>query len=324
MDIIKNFVMQADLKFGEIVPWGVRQALQALALFFIVRFALKALGAFYVYFLRPGKDLKKYGAWAVITGCTDGIGKAMAEQLARKGLNLVLISRTASKLQEQARDIEAKYKVETKTVAVDFASDSATLLEPVKQALKGLPVGILVNNVGVSYDHAEFFGDLDQARIDAIVHVNIVGTTAMTQLVLPSMVERKRGAIVNVSSVSSLLNEPLYSVYSGSKAYVNNFSQGLYWEYKRQGVHVQTTLPGFVATKLSKIRATSLFVPSPNAWARAAIAHIGYESLSIPYWSHALQVWLANLLPSSTVASFLLKNGLSIRHRAHQKKVKSK
>eukprot|EP01116_Phalansterium_solitarium_P016367 TRINITY_DN3798_c0_g1_i1.p1 TRINITY_DN3798_c0_g1~~TRINITY_DN3798_c0_g1_i1.p1 ORF type:complete len:345 (+),score=133.99 TRINITY_DN3798_c0_g1_i1:61-1035(+) len=323
MDIVKTFLLQADQKFSEIAPFGVRQGLQAIALFFIARFLLKTLCAFYVYFLRPGKNLKKYGAWAVVTGCTDGIGKGLAEQLARKGLNLVLISRTASKLQEQARDIEAKYKVKTKVVAVDFTSTSATLLEPVKQALKDVDVGILVNNVGVSYDHAEFFGELDQERIDAIVRVNVFGTTAMTQLVLPGMVERKRGAIVNVSSVSSLLNEPLYSVYSGTKAYVNNFSQGLYWEYKRYGIHVQASLPGFVATKLSKIRATSLFVPSANAWARAAAAHIGYEALSVPYWSHALQVWIAGLLPTSTVASFLLKNGMSIRRRAHQKKNKA-
>jgi len=306
------------------LPIGVSQAFHVLAVLLIARFLLKLSYSLYVYFVRAGKNLKKYGAWAVVSGSTDGIGKAFAEQLARKGLNVVLISRTASKLQEQAQDIESKYKVKTKFVPVDFASANPNLLDPVREAVAGLDVGIVVNNVGVSYEHAEFFHELDQQRIDAIVRVNVTGTTAVTKLVLPGMVERKRGAIVNVSSVSSLLNEPLYSVYSGSKAYVNNFSQGLYYEYKRHGIHVQASLPGFVATKLSKIRRTSFFVPSATSWARSAVAHIGYEPLSIPYWTHALQVWVASLLPSSIVASFLLSNGLDIRRRARIKSASAK
>jgi 17beta-estradiol 17-dehydrogenase / very-long-chain 3-oxoacyl-CoA reductase len=65
-------------------------------------------------------NLKKYGSWAVVTGCTDGIGKAYAESLAKKGLNIVLISRTLEKLQEQAKSIQEKYKVETKVISADF------------------------------------------------------------------------------------------------------------------------------------------------------------------------------------------------------------
>jgi len=313
----------SQLFHSECAVWTVK-FLQVIALLLILKFVVKVLKNFYVYFLRPGKNLKKYGSWAIVTGSTDGIGKAFAEQLARKGLNLVLISRTASKLQEQTQELESKFKIQTKFVPVDFSSSNRDLLQPVRNAINGLDVGILVNNVGVSYDHAEFFGSLDQEKIDAIIRVNCTGTTAMTQLVLPGMAERKKGAIVNISSVSSLVKEPLYAVYSGSKAYVNNFSEALHWEYKRHGVHVQASLPSFVATKLSKIRNASLFVPSPNAWARSAVAHIGYEPLSIPYWTHALQFWVASLLPSSFIASKLLAHGLDIRRRALAKKTGSK
>jgi 17beta-estradiol 17-dehydrogenase / very-long-chain 3-oxoacyl-CoA reductase len=68
-------------------------------------------------------NLKKYGSWAVVTGCTDGIGKAYAESLAKKGLNIVLISRTLEKLQEQAKSIQEKYKVETKVISADFTGN---------------------------------------------------------------------------------------------------------------------------------------------------------------------------------------------------------
>jgi len=195
-------------------------------------------------------------------------------------------------------------------------------LEPVRTVLNGLDIGILVNNVGMSYDHAQFFDQLDQERVDAIVRVNVSGTTQLTHMVLPGMIERKRGAIVNVSSMSALVNEPLYAVYAGTKAYINNFSLALYYEYRQQGIDVQSSLPGFVATKLSKIRNSSLTVPSASTWARAAVNHIGYEPLSIPYWSHAVMAWLASLLPSGTVASYLFSRGLNIRKLALQKKEK--
>ena len=68
-------------------------------------------------------NLKKYGAWAVVTGCTDGIGKAYAESLAKRGLNVVLISRTLEKLQEQAKSIEDTYKVQTKVISADFTGE---------------------------------------------------------------------------------------------------------------------------------------------------------------------------------------------------------
>jgi len=320
MDAILESVHQLESHVHVHVPKLVLAGLLAFSAVCVLRFVLRLLWAIYVYFIRPGKNLTRYGAWAVVTGSTDGIGKALAEQLARKGLNVVLISRTEAKLREQATTIAEKFKVQTKFAAVDFSKQSPTLLDPVKAIVKGLDVGILVNNVGVSYDHAEFFTDLDPERIESVVRVNVNGTTAMTQIVLPGMVERKRGAIVNISSMSSLVNEPLYAVYSGTKAYLNSFSQALYYENVRHGVHVQSSLPGFVATKLSKIRSTSLTVPSANAWARSAIAHIGYEPLSVPYWSHALLAWFVSVAPQSVVASAMLKNGLNIRRRALQKK----
>ncbi|KAJ8951942.1 hypothetical protein NQ318_013609 [Aromia moschata] len=95
-------------------------------------------------------NLRETGKWAVVTGATDGIGKAYAELLAKKGLKIVLISRTQSKLDDVAKEIEQKYNVETKTIAANFTNTTVIYSEIDKQ-LTGLDIGVLVNNVGMSY-----------------------------------------------------------------------------------------------------------------------------------------------------------------------------
>jgi len=290
-----------------------------------LRWTLVLVSKFYRYFLRPGKNLKRYGKWAIVTGCTDGIGKAIVEEFARKGLNVILISRTQSKLDEQAKYVESTFKVQTKTVVVDFNQQSPTIFDPVKAAIAGLDIGILVNNVGSSYDHAEYYLELSKEKIEQLIRLNIYSVTEMTYAVLPGMVERKRGAIINFSSASSLVSEPLYAVYAGTKAFVNSFSIALHYEYKSQGVHVQCQIPAFVTTKLSKLRATSFFICSPRTYAKSFVAAIGYEPIITSYWTHELQIGLATwLLPQWTLCSFLLSRGKSIRVRALKKKAEKK
>jgi len=200
------------------------------------------------------------------------------------------------------------------------------VFDKVKELIKGLDIGILVNNVGMSYDHAEFFHLLDKEKIEKIVRINIFGTTHMTYLVLPGMLERKRGAIVNISSASGFMSEPLYAVYSASKAFVNHFSKALHYEYKSQGVHVQAQVPAFVTTKLSKLRSTSFFVCSPKAYAKTLIASIGYEPIIFSYWTHALQIEgiLSLPIPDWILFPILLSRGKDIRKRAYEKKSREK
>lgn len=92
----------------------------AVLAYYAFKIALKVVTNLYMFTLNSGINLKKYGSWAVVTGCTDGIGKAYAEKLAKKGLNIVLISRSQNKLDELAKEIQSKFNVETKTIAADF------------------------------------------------------------------------------------------------------------------------------------------------------------------------------------------------------------
>jgi len=275
---------------------------------------------FYKYFLRPGKNLKKYGQWAVVTGATDGIGLAMSHELARKGLNIVLISRSQDKLNQAAAEITEKSKVQVKTLSVDFSNWDAASKENVRSTLRALDVGVLVNNVGMSYANPEFFDQLDEATLKQMIDLNVNSTTYMTHAILPSMVERKRGAIVNISSAASLLTNPLLAHYSATKSFMDKLSCGLNAEYSAKGINVQVQNPLYVTSKLSKIRKASLTTPSPSGYARAAVRFIGYDAQCSPYWVHALMLTIMSWLPESLLTKQVMGQHLSIRKRAMQKK----
>lgn len=187
----------------------------------ILKFFLALLRGVYVHFLRPGKNLKKYGSWAVVTGPTDGIGKGFAFQLAKKGLSLVLVARNPNKLKEVCDSIQAKFsKVQIKTVIVDFSGDLDQGVAKIKEAVEDLDVGILINNVGMSYPYARFFHEVDEELLRNLIKINVEGTTKVTQAVLPGMVKKKKGAIVNIGSGAAIVipSDPLYSVYAATKA----------------------------------------------------------------------------------------------------------
>eukprot|EP00002_Diphylleia_rotans_P009640 TRINITY_DN20002_c0_g1_i1.p1 TRINITY_DN20002_c0_g1~~TRINITY_DN20002_c0_g1_i1.p1 ORF type:complete len:327 (+),score=87.99 TRINITY_DN20002_c0_g1_i1:50-1030(+) len=283
------------------------------------KFLCLVWGFLYRNFLRPGKNLKKYGDWAVVTGSTDGIGKAYAFELARKGLNIVLVSRTQSKLDEVAKQIADKHKVEVKTVAADFAGDLDKAVESIRSATESLKVGILVNNVGLSYEYPEYFSDLDAQRVKDLIQINVSATTHVTQIFIGKMKKRGSGAIINLTSVAGEFPTPLLAIYSASKSYVSYFSKTLHEEYKANGVHVQLVVPLYVVSNMSKIRKPSFFTPTPEAFARAAVSRIGYDAYSVPYWPHALQIGVVKLLPEFVCNRIFMSTNESIRRRALKK-----
>ncbi|KAK7280924.1 hypothetical protein RIF29_08499 [Crotalaria pallida] len=295
----------------------------ALGSFALLRFSLIFLNWVYVNFLRPPKNLKKYGSWALVTGPTDGIGKAFAFELARKGLNLVLVGRSPEKLKAVSDEITSKFQAKTtvKTIVVDFSGDLSSGVERIKEGIEGLDVGVVVNNVGVSYPYARFFHEVDEGLLSNLIKVNIEGTTKVTQAVLPGMLQRKKGAIVNIGSGAAIVipSDPLYAVYAASKAYVDQFSRCLYVEYKKSGIDVQCQVPLYVATKMASIRRSSFFVPSTDGYAKAGVRWIGYEPRCTPYWPHTLLWALAYSLPESVVDAWRLRFCLGIRKRGQLK-----
>ncbi|TRY54835.1 hypothetical protein DNTS_001800 [Danionella cerebrum] len=269
----------------------------------------KMLTGFRIWVLGNGNLLSpKLGKWAVVTGATDGIGKSYAEELARRGFSMMLISRSQEKLDDVARSLESTYNVETKTIAVDFGE--ADIYPKIEKGLAGLEIGVLVNNVGISYSYPEFFLHIPDLEnfITTMINVNITSVCQMTRLVLPRMESRTKGVILNISSASGMFPVPLLTVYSSTKAsictmfhgliftflfkqaFVDFFSRGLQAEYKSKGIIIQSVLPFFVATKMTKIRKPTLDKPTPDRYVAAELNTVGLQDQTNGYFPHAVMV----------------------------------
>lgn len=302
------------------------QFAQVVGAIALLKFLLTVLGGLWTL-VRPSK-VKSYGKWAVVTGATDGIGLAYCHEFAKAGMNVILISRTQSKLDDAAEGIKKAYpKVEAKTIQADFNETGEQVYTKIEKELGDTPVGILVNNVGRSYDHAEYLDLMTNEQIDSLVRMNITSTNRMTKMVLSGMVERRKGAIVNIGSAAGSIytGDPLYTVYSATKAYVDFFSRSMYLEYKNKGICVQCHVPYFVTSKLSKIRHSSLTVPTPKGYAKHSVRSIGYGGSVVPFPAHGFQHYLIQeWLPRFFIVKFLMSTHLSIRKRAYKKKAEKK
>ncbi|KAF6209362.1 hypothetical protein GE061_015109 [Apolygus lucorum] len=229
------------------------------------------------------------GRWAVVTGATDGIGKAFAQELARLGCDIVLISRNQEKLDATARDVEVRFKVATKTIQADFSTLDEQMYSRIKSELEDLDVGVLVNNVGTSCEHPEYFLELEKhlgMSYQSMLNVNIASMVQMTSFVLPRMVQKHKGLIINVSSQASKMPTPLYTVYGATKSFVTKFSQDLDTECRTKGVHVHVLTTGLVTTKLSGVEKSSFISPSPQTYVKSALHEVTKKRSSDGYIGH--------------------------------------
>ncbi|CAF0761659.1 unnamed protein product [Didymodactylos carnosus] len=161
----------------------------------------------------------------------------------------------------------------------------------IRDQIRGLDIGILVNNVGMSYDYPEVFDKVENSEsfMNKMLRCNVDSVSQMTHMILPDLIKKRNGLIVNVSSISGRYPVPLLALYSGTKAFVDFFSRSLAVECANRGVLVQSLCPGFVCSKLSGIRKPSLFTPTAEQYAISAL-----ERVALPYttgfWAHEIQM----------------------------------
>lgn len=153
-----------------------------------------------------------------------------------------------------------------------------------------MEIGVLINNVGLSYSYPEYL--LQTPNKDKlypnIINVNVLSVTNMTKIVLPGMLERSRGIIINVSSLSSQIPSPFVTVYSSTKAYVTKFTQDLAVEYSKSGVIFQCVCPGYVVSKMSKLPRPTKMSPSPETYVKSALKFVGVRTVTNGYLPHSI------------------------------------
>ncbi|TPX32554.1 hypothetical protein SmJEL517_g04352 [Synchytrium microbalum] len=271
-------------------------------------------------------SISKYtadNAWAIVTGASDGIGKEFALALAKRGFNILIMARTQSKLDAVAKEAKEKAnkKIECKVIAFDFMNASDAEYASLQKTLDSLNVTVLVNNVGVNHDIPTPFVDETAATIDGIVQVNVKATMKITRIVLPAMIAKHKGIILNLGSFAGQVPTGYLSVYSASKAWLKSWSLALDQEVKSKGVIVQHLNTYFVTTGMSKIRKASMTTPTAKDYVRAAIASIGKGPNVTPFWSHSWAEWaMTTFVPEAYLVGYSASLNAGIRKRALAKR----
>ena len=188
------------------------------------------------------------GKNALVTGAGKGIGRAIALALAAEGVNVGLLARTESQLQEVADEVR-KLGVKTTIVAADVADRPAVeqAVEKVKKELG--PIDILINNAGIG-TFGKFL-EMEPAEWEKIIQVNLMGVYYTTRAVLPEMIERQTGDIINISSTAGQRGAAVTSAYSASKFAVMGLTESLMQEVRKHNIRVSALTPSTVATELA-------------------------------------------------------------------------
>lgn len=243
----------------------------------------------------------------LITGASGGIGEALAHRFARGGYNLVLVARTEAKLQALAEQLARTHGIDARVLACDLSDPAAPTWLSEQLAAQSISVDVLVNNAGfASYGP---FAELDLDHELHMLQVNIVTLTHLTRLLLPGMIARRRGRILNVASTAAFMPGPLMATYYASKAFVLSFSEALNNELQASGVTVTALCPGPTSTGF-QARAQmeqSRLVSGRAIMGVDAVAEAGYQGLLrgrpvvIPGLINRVQTFLPRLLPRRVV-----------------------
>ena len=235
---------------------------------------------------------------ALMTGASSGIGAEFAKIFAREGYDLVLVSRTAERLEELKQQLENQHGIRVSALAVDLSEKNAARLVYDRVFEKSISIDVLVNNAGLGL-HGPFFSE-DVKREEEMMMVNMVALTQLTRLFLPPMLARNEGKILNVASIASFVPGPRMAVYFATKAYVLSFSESIADELRGTSLSVTTLCPGPTRTSFFKNTSREFFKKYDDP---ARVAECGYQSLirgeriAVPDKKYEFLFFVARFLP---------------------------
>ena len=218
----------------------------------------------------------------VVTGASAGIGAELARVLAARGHGVTLVARREDRLRELARELTQAYDVRVEAIACDVGDPQQRRHLANELGERGLAVEVLVNNAG--FGSAGRFQSLDPEREAEMVRLNVEAVVALCGSYAPAMVDRGRGAILNVASTAAFQPGPGMAVYFATKAYVLSFSEALHEEVKKHGVIVSALCPGPTATEFGEVAGFKPAGPSAKmlvsmAADSASVVRAGLEGL---------------------------------------------
>ncbi|GAC1687912.1 MAG: SDR family oxidoreductase [Candidatus Acidiferrum sp.] len=217
------------------------------------------------------------GKWALITGASAGIGKALAEELAAGGTNLVLTARRMDRREDLARALREKFKIKTEIVAADLAETGAPEKIFAFTRGKNIAVELLVNNAG--FGQYGKLHEVETQRLLDMVQVNCGAVVHLTRLYLPEMIQRKRGDILILASTASFQAVPYISTYAATKAFDLFFAEGLAEEMKPHGIRVCALCPGSTESEFHDVAGQSGLTSMRKRESAEKVARTGLAAL---------------------------------------------
>ncbi len=192
-------------------------------------------------------DDKITGKWALVTGTSSGLGIDFAHELAKRGMNIVLVARREHKLEEVSDELIKHYGIQTAVISMDLATDPAPkmLFDQIKR--RSIEIEVLVNNAG--YGLYGNFLEIDRESELNMLKLDIITLTHLTKLFAQKMVERGSGYILQIASIGAYQPSPTYASYSAAKSYVLYFGEALNYELRNTGVSCTVISPGFTDTE---------------------------------------------------------------------------
>jgi hypothetical protein len=244
--------------------------------------------------------------FALITGASSGLGACFARALAARGRHLVLVARSKDKLETLAREIAAKHPLRIEVIDQDLSLGGAASRLVATLEERKIAVALLVNDAGFGAQ-GEFW-KLPLDRQSAMIRLNVLTLTELTYLLLPAMVARRSGGIINISSTASFQPIPYTSVYAATKAYVTSFSMGLAEEVCKYGVRVLALCPGGTATNFFDAGQFSKLEFPGGLQSPEEVVEVGLRafdrgrSLAVARFTNRLMIFVQRLAPRRLVA----------------------
>ena len=242
----------------------------------------------------------KYGPWAIVTGANAGIGKAIATELAARGLNIIGIARRQHLLDELQEELSEDYAVEVRTLALDLTDPES--ISKIELLVSDLDIGLVVPNAGV-----EMTGSFTDSTLDAnerMLHLNVHAPMQLAKIFGAKMASRGRGGILFLSSLFGYQGIPLVANYAATKAYILSLGEALHVELKPQGVDVTVLSPGLTDTAMPanmpiNFSRMPIYSQAPEDVARTGLNALGRKATVVSGLLNKFYAWENRFLPRS-------------------------